>query len=132
MIFEKEIGIYTKEELDLVNITDKVSKVIKESGIKEGVCLAYSPGSTGALIINEWEDSLLEDFKDLMKSLVKDTGYRHPANARSHLRTILTGNQQIIPIKDGKLELGTWQSIIFCNFDIKGRRRKVIVRVIGD
>lgn len=131
MSFRREIEFRVGEELELVDLTTQVKNIVEDSGVKDGICLVYSPGSTGALFINEYESSLLEDFKDLMKSLVKDIRYKHPANARSHLRTILTGNQQVIPIKDGKLELGVWQKIIFCNFDIKGRGRKVIVQVIG-
>ena len=132
MIFEDEIIFQSKKELDLVDLTERVEKIIERSGIKDGLCCVFCPGSTGSVMLNEYENDLMEDFKDEIRRIIRENGYRHWGNARSHLRSILVGNNQTIPIRDGRLELGTWQQIIFCNFDTRSRNRRIVVKVIGE
>lgn len=132
-VFERVIEFSTTKELEIVDITDYVEEAVEDSGIKDGICLVFVPGATGAVILNENDSSLLEDLKNILNDLIpQDKEYEHPINARSHLRAILLGNNQCIPIKNGKLELGTWQQIIFINLDTRARKRKVIIKIIGD
>lgn len=130
MIFE--IDIPTRMEFELIDITPLVNEKIKESGIKEGIAVIFTRHTTTALFINENESGLLEDVREFLQSLVpKGKGYRHDridSNAHSHLRSILLSPSLAIPIKDGKLLLGTWQSVIFAELD-GPRRRKVFVKI---
>jgi secondary thiamine-phosphate synthase enzyme len=130
MIFEREIYIHSKGELDIVDITDEVEKIVKESKIENGICVVFCPGSTGAIMLNEYDYSLMEDFKSSMKKLIPKASYNHPVNAHSHLRAMLIGPEKIIPIKNGKLQLGTWQQIIFIEFDTRARERKILVKIV--
>ena len=116
---------------DLVDITEEVEKIVRKSGVKRGLCLVFNSGSTGAIMINEYEERLLEDFRELFEKLSSGK-HRHPSNAHSHLKAGLIGPGKTISIKDGKMELGTWQSIIFCEFDTCPRERSILVRIIGD
>jgi secondary thiamine-phosphate synthase enzyme len=109
-----------------------VSRVVEKSGVKEGICLVFVPGATGAVVINENEPDLLEDFKKILEKLVPEEGYKHPHNAHSHLRAILLGPGETIPVSGGKLVLGTWQSIFLVNLDAGPREREVIVKVLGE
>ena len=132
-IFERVIEFSTTKELEIVDITDYVKEAVEDSDIKDGICLVFVPGATGAVILNENDSSLLEDLKNILNDLIpQEKEYEHPINARSHLRAILLGNNQCISIKNGKLELGTWQQIMFINLDTRARKRKVIIKIIGD
>jgi len=116
---------------DLIDITDEVKKIVDKSRVKDGLCLVFNIGSTGAIMINENEERLFEDFREFFGKLT--TGrHRHPSNAHSHLKAGLIGPGKTISVKGGKLELGTWQSIIFCEFDTCPRNRKVLVKVVGE
>jgi len=132
-VFERVIDFSTTKELEIVDITEYVEEAVEDSGIKDGICLVFVPGATGAVILNENDPSLLDDLKNILNDLVpQDKEYEHPINARSHLRAILLGNNQCIPIRNGKLELGTWQQVMFINLDTRARKRKVIIKIIGD
>jgi len=117
---------------DLLDITGQVSRVVEKSGIKEGICLVFVPGATGAVVINENEPDLLEDFRETLRKLVPEGGHKHPHNAHSHLRAMLLGLGETIPLEGGKLVLGTWQSIFLVNLDAGPREREVAVRVLGE
>lgn len=120
-----EFSAKTDEFLD---ITEDVREVVAGSEVRNGVCLIFNLGSTGAILVNENEDGLLEDFRETLDRLASGR-HHHPSNAHSHLKAGLVGPGKIIGVKDGKLELGTWQSIIFCEFDVRPRSRKVLVKV---
>jgi len=131
-VYEQVLEFETSGELDIVDITDEVESIVASSGIKDGICLVFVPGATGAIIVNENDYHLLEDLKRILAKLVPNTGYAHPVNARSHLRAMLLGNNQALPVKNGRLQLGTWQQIMFVELDTHARHRKVIVKVVGD
>lgn len=132
-VFEKIIEVETSGELEFVDITEKVRDVVKQSKIKDGFCLVFAVGATASVFLNECDDSLIKDLKSSLKDLIPDgKGYKHPINARSHLRAILLGNNQCIPIKNNELEIGTWQQIILTNLDTIPRKRKVIIKIIGE
>ena len=130
MLFEIEIP--TREEFELIDITHLINQKIRESGIKDGIAVIFTRHTTTALFVNENETGLLEDVKEFFQSLVpKGKGYKHDRidrNAHSHLRSIILNPSLAIPIKDGRLLLGTWQSVIFAELD-GPRRRKVFIKL---
>lgn len=114
------------------NITNKVEEIARNSGIEDGICLVFVPGSTGAILLNEDDPMLLEDLKDVLEQIAsKETLYHHPENAHSHIRAGLIGCEKLIPFHEKKLVLGQWQDIMFCEFDTGSRERQIIVSVIG-
>lgn len=129
---EGVLKISARSEMDIIDITDKVSAIVNESNVKDGICLVFCKGSTGAIIINESESGLLEDLKDSLKKLAPEGGHRHPDNAHSHIRAAILGQGESVPVKDGDLFLGAWQNIFLVNLDTKPREREVIVQVVGD
>ncbi|MCD6403394.1 MAG: YjbQ family protein [Candidatus Aenigmarchaeota archaeon] len=132
MIHEEVIRMKTKGELDVIDITEDVKRVVEESGIKRGICLVFGKGSTLGIILNENDTMLLDDLKELIKELVPHKEYNHPVNARSHLRSILLRNQVSLPVKNGRLEIGTWQQVMVLELDTRPREREIIVTVVGE
>jgi secondary thiamine-phosphate synthase enzyme len=135
-VHTEELRFSTKGEIDLVDITHKVERVVDESGIENGQVLVFVPGATGAIITIEHESGLLEDFKRILKELVpKGAGYLHDRiddNAHSHLRASLLGASECFPVVDGRLIRGTWQQIFFVELDVRSRHRRVVVQVMGE
>ncbi len=129
-MYQDFIELSTKTN-DMVDITPMVREIVQKSGVKDGTCLVFNTGSTGAVLINEYEEGLLEDFRETLKRIASGK-HRHPSNAHSHLKAGLVGPGKTVALKDGELELGTWQSIIFCEFDVRPRKRRILVRVTGD
>lgn len=127
---DKFLEIETKTD-DFVDITEDVEEVVTRSGVKEGVCLVFNIGSTVSILVNENEEGLLEDFREMLDKLAGGR-HNHPSNAHSHLKAGLIGPGKTIGVRDGKLELGTWQRILFCEFDVRPRERKILVKVTGD
>ncbi|ACO04314.1 MAG TPA: YjbQ family protein [Persephonella sp.] len=128
----KYIEVVTQKRTHFEDITDAVQEVIDESGIDEGICCVYVPHTTAGVFINENADP---DVKwDIEKTLDKlipwEDQYSHvEGNAAAHIKSVLTGNSLYIPVKNGKLLLGTWQGIFFAEFD-GPRDRKVIIKVL--
>jgi secondary thiamine-phosphate synthase enzyme len=122
---------------DIKDITDDVSRILKDSNLREGSALIFSIGSTTGITTIEYEPGLLKDYSALMEKLIpSNIDYKHDmtwgdGNGFSHLRSSLQKTSLTIPFFDGKLILGTWQQIIFIDFDNKKRKRKVIVQLIG-
>lgn len=124
-----EFSIKTSQRTEIVDITDMVEKNLEGEDLT--LALVYSPHTTTAIIINEAEPGLLEDIMSVMERLVPyGKGYRHDridSNADAHLKASILGNFAIVPVENGKLALGTWQRILFIEFD-GPRTRRVIVR----
>jgi secondary thiamine-phosphate synthase enzyme len=127
------IELKTESRIEVIDITSKVREKVRKSGIKEGIALVYSKHTTTAIVVNENESGLKTDILDMLKeSIPAAAGYKHDQidnNADAHLRAILLGNSIAIPVSEGDLELGTWQSILFIELD-GPRRRRVGVKVI--
>jgi secondary thiamine-phosphate synthase enzyme len=127
-----EITIKTKNRNEMINITEEVEKIVKNSGIKEGICIVYCPHTTAAITINENSDHDVVD--DLIMGLNKivdsDWPFKHAeGNSDAHLKSSLVGCEKTIIIEKGNLKLGMWQAIYFCEFD-GPRQRRVDVKVI--
>ncbi len=123
------IEVRTKKREEIVDITDEVKKYVKG---KSGLLLVYTPHTTTAITVNEAESGLLEDIISKMSEIIpRGAGYKHDRiddNADAHIKASIIGNSAIIPIENGRLLLGTWQRILFLEFD-GPRNRRVIVEV---
>ena len=130
----EEINIQTKYTEEMINITSSVADAVKKSGVKEGICCVFIPHTTAAVTINENADpDVRPDILKGIKSLkLEENTYRHmEGNSPAHIKSSLTGSSQLIIIDRGKLLLGTWQGIFFCEFD-GPRKRKVYIKATGD
>ena len=128
------LGLKTAQRTDLVDITREVEEIVAESGIAEGECHLYVPHTTAGITINENDDpDVARDIATALDRLVpKDARYHHlEGNADSHVKSALTGVAQTIPIEGGRLLLGRWQGIFFCEFD-GPRQRQVRVKIVPD
>ncbi len=131
-------SISTKGLNDVIDITDKVLEVVKNSKVKEGICLISSLGSTCGLTTIEAEPNLIADFKKFLEKLVpSDRSYRHDEtwgerNAPSHIRSALIKPFLTVPIENGKLVLGQWQQIVLIDFDNRPREREMIIKIIAE
>ena len=127
----KEIDVKTSSRMEFVDITHQVERVVKESGISEGFCFIYVPHTTAAVTINENADpSVKADIIATLSQLIPaGDRYRHmEGNADAHIKASLVGPSETILVNGGRLSLGTWQGVFFCEFD-GPRRRRVSVRV---
>lgn len=123
----------TKGEIDFVDLTHKVHEVVARSGVKNGLVHVFAPHATGILILTENEYGLLNDIRSFLEKFVpKRGGYHHPSNAHSHLRSMLLPPDKTLPIVDGQVVFGTWQSLLFVETDVYPRKRTVVIQVIGE
>ena len=131
-VFNTTYSFSTKGEIDFVDLTDKVHEVVSRSGVRNGLVHVFAPHATGILVLTENEYGLLNDIKNFLEKVIpKRGGYMHPSNAHSHLRSMLLPPDKTLPVVDGRVEFGTWQSLIFVETDVHPRRRTVIIQVIG-
>lgn len=119
----------------MVEVTDKVKEAVRSSGVREGHAIVYCPHTTAGIAINENADP--DVVRDVLRRLDEVFPWEHPkdrhaeGNTAAHLKAIATGTSQTVLIQDGRLVLGTWQGIYFCEFD-GPRTRRFFVKVIGD
>lgn len=125
----------TKEKRQFVNITSQCEKILKDSGIREGMMLVSAMHITAGVWVNDNEPGILADAMDFLEEHAPfRADYRHHRtgedNGDAHLKNLLTHHQVIIPITEGKLDLGPWQTIFYAEFDGQ-RRKRVVVKVMG-
>jgi secondary thiamine-phosphate synthase enzyme len=132
----KEILISTGKRKELREITAEAAKAVSESPVSNGICVIYSTHTTSAIVVNENEGGLTQD---ILKKVVEDypsgRGWQHDRiddNADAHLGGTFIGPSVTIPIRDGALVLGTWQSIFFLELDGPRQSRKVIIEIMGE
>jgi len=137
-VITKTISLSTRGNTDIIDITDKVSKALQDVKLKDGILNITVIGSTAGITTCENEPGLISDLKKIIEELIpKHKGYVHngswiEGNAHSHLRASLFGSSITFPFMDGKLPLGTWQQIIFLDFDTRARQRKIILQFLGE
>lgn len=120
-----EFTVSTDERLCVQDVTDRVEDALSDDA--DGVCTVFVRHTTAGVCLNENEPRLVADIEQLLSDLVADGGWRHDeldGNADSHLRALLVGNNVTIPVTDGSLDLGTWQSVLFVECD--GPRRRTV------
>jgi len=132
------IQISTRGDADIHDITDAVAQQVEQSGLKAGTVTIFCPSSTSALTTIEYESGALSDLKRLFNEITPpNREYAHNArwgdgNGHSHIRAALLGPSLTIPFVNGSLTLGTWQQIIYVDFDNRPRKRDLILQIIGE
>jgi secondary thiamine-phosphate synthase enzyme len=138
MIFSETISLSTKGFSDILDITHHVDAVIDRSRIENGLVTVFCPGSTGAVITIECESGVLRDLQKAIEKIIpSNIPYEHDkrwgdGNGFSHVRAALMKPSLTIPLIKGRLTLGTWQQIVFVDFDNQRRERNLIVQVMGE
>ncbi|MEM0373785.1 MAG: secondary thiamine-phosphate synthase enzyme YjbQ [Sulfolobaceae archaeon] len=132
-VITKEFSVRTRSRFDSIDITDDVESRV--NGIKEGVAYIFAKHTTCAIIINEAEEGLMQDYLLWSKKLVPPEGeFRHNIidnNGHAHILASIIGNYRALPITNGRLDLGTWQRVILLEFD-GPRTRNILVKLIGE
>ena len=139
-VINKSIKIDSSSSFQIIDITRDIVAILdginQENKIDNGIVNIFTKHSTSAICVNENEKGLLNDFEKVLKDMVKEKdNYKHDFidnNAASHLRAFLLGSSETIPIKDGRLDLGTWQSIFFIELDGPRRSRTIDLTFIGE
>jgi secondary thiamine-phosphate synthase enzyme len=136
-VVTSRISFETKDETDMVDITDQLVKSIRDSRLKDGIATVFVPGATGALTTIEYEPGLLEDFPKMLDRMApRNIEYEHEnrwhdGNGHSHVRASLIGPSITVPFENGRPTLGTWQQVVFIELDTRSRSRQLIVQIIG-
>ena len=137
-IVTKDITFQTKGNCDIIDITPQAEKSVAESGVESGIITLFVSGSTAGITTIEYEPRLLSDFKNMWDRVIpQNIPYEHnktwgDGNGHSHMRASLLGASLIIPFVDKRLTLGTWQQIVFVDFDNRQRSRKIIFQIMGE
>ena len=131
------IGLASRGDADMVKITEEVAEAIKQTGLMDGTVTVFVPGATGALTTLEYEPGVVEDVRKALDVVAPaDRFYQHnvnlgDGNGHSHVRAGLVGPSLTIPFVDGRLTLGRYQNIVFCDFDTRPRERSLVVQAMG-
>lgn len=134
--FREELWFQTKTRREFINITSQVERVVRQSGVREGLVLVNAMHITASVYINDDESGLLHDYEQFLETLVPQSGtYRHNLtgedNGDAHIKRQIMGREVVVAITEGRLDFGPWEQIFYGEFD--GRRRKrVLVKVIGE
>ncbi len=135
-LFTDTITLSTHHERQLVDVTVRAQQLVRASGVRQGLCALYAHGATAALMIQENDDpNIGQDVVDCLDKLVPKGVWLHDridGNGASHIQSGIVGPSESIPIRDGRLDLSTWQNVFFCEFDGPRRRRSVAVTIIGE
>jgi len=143
--YNSTILINSDEKLQFTDITQKIKEIINKSEVKNGIASIYSTHTTSCIRINENEPRLIDDFRSFLEELAPSSrSYKHDdielrdcpkderINAHSHLKSLLLGASETLPISNKKIQLGKWQSIFHVDLDGSNRKRTIIVKIIGD
>lgn len=132
-IINKTFNFQTKGEISFIDLTDKVQEVASNSGVIDGLVHIFAPHATGVIILTENDPALIDDIRDFLESIIpRNRNYYHPSNAHSHLRSIFLPPDRTLPIVKGRVEFGTWQSLLFVETDVYPRNRKIIIQIMGE
>lgn len=137
-VISDSLSLSTSGFSDMKDLTGDVSKKLSEHGLKNGIVNLFVPGSTGGLTTIEYESGLVKDFSELMEKIIpSNVSYHHDArwgdgNGFSHVRASLLGPSLTVPFSDGNLNLGTWQQIVFVDFDNRSRSRTILLQFMGE
>jgi len=136
--YRKELWFNTSKRVEFINITPEVEKAVKESGVKEGLCLVNAMHITASVFINDNESGLLEDYKQWLEELAPHepvSRYRHNRtgedNGDAHLKRQIMGREVVVAITEGRLDFGPWEQIFYGEFDGQ-RPKRVLIKIIGE
>jgi secondary thiamine-phosphate synthase enzyme len=128
----KEIAVKTSSKIEMIDITRQVQDIVQHSKVTHGICIVFVPHTTAAITINENADPAVckDIIGELSKIIPLEDNYRHiEGNSAAHIKATLTGSSQTVIIEKGELQLGTWQSLFFCEYD-GPRNRKAWIKII--
>ena len=137
-IISESISLNTKGNTDIHDITNQITKAVSKSGLMDGTVTIFCPSSTSALTTIEYESGALSDLRRLFDEIIpvnREYAHNerwHDGNGHSHVRAALLGPSLTIPFVNGKLTLGTWQQVIYVDFDNRPRLRELVVQLIGE
>ena len=130
------LTVHTGAQTELIDITAPIERTVAASGVRQGLCLVYVPHTTAGVMINEHADpDVVEDVGRVLDRLApwEDRTYRHAeGNTAAHVKAIMVGSSARVIVQGGRLRLGTWQGVFFCEFDGPRRDRKVVCTLIGN
>ncbi len=136
--YRKELWFETKNKVEFINITRQVEKCVRESGIKEGLCLVNAMHITASVFINDNESGLIEDFKEWLEKYIPSqpiSRYRHnltgETNGDAHIKRQFMGREVVVAVTNGNLDFGPWEQIFYGEFDGQ-RKKRVLVKIIGE
>jgi secondary thiamine-phosphate synthase enzyme len=138
MVKTGSIQLNTSGNADVQDITAQVAQVVRSSKVKNGTVTIFCPSSTSALTTIEYESGCVSDLRRLFEEIIpQNREYAHNArwhdgNGHSHIRAALLGPSLTIPIVEGSLTLGTWQQVIYVDFDVRSRHRELVLQIIGE
>ncbi len=138
MVYQQEIQLQTAGHRQMHDLTDEIAQVVSASKVRIGIAQIFNVGSTGAVGTIEFEPGLQKDLPAILDRLFppsRDYGHEqawHDGNGHSHLQATMLGPSLTVPIRDGKLVLGTWQQVFHLECDIKPRRRAIAITVMGE
>jgi len=137
-VITKDITLQSRGNCDIIDITSQVARNVEKSGINSGIVTLFIVGSTAGITTIEYEPNLLSDFKNMWDRVIpQNIPYEHnktwgDGNGHSHMRASTLGASLIIPFVNKKLTLGTWQQIVFVDFDNRPRSRKIAIQILGE
>ncbi len=138
MVITKSIKLKSKGDTDIIDITDSVSGCVESSKVKNGIVTIFMPGSTAGLTTIEYEPGLIKDIQQSLEIIAPRRGeYHHnlrwhDGNGFSHVRAAMLGPSLTVPFSNKRLQLGTWQQIVFIDFDNRSRSRELVIQIIGE
>jgi secondary thiamine-phosphate synthase enzyme len=138
MVITRELHLNTQGNADVQDITSQVERALKDSGLQAGIVTVFCPGSTGGLTTIEYESGVVADLQQILDEIVPPgRNYRHHLrwgddNGHSHVRAALIGPSLTVPFVEKHLTLGTWQQIVFIDFDTSSRSRRLVLQIVGE
>lgn len=138
MVITHRLSLHTRGNCDIQDITSQVAAAVRESGLQAGTATVFCPGSTGGLTTIEYESGALSDLRQVLDAIAPaGRDYRHHLrwgddNGHSHIRAALIGPSLTVPFVEGRLTLGTWQQIVFLDFDTCPRSRELVIQIVGE
>jgi secondary thiamine-phosphate synthase enzyme len=138
MVVTETIQMDTRGNADMLDITRQVAEKVEQSGVNSGIVTIFCPSSTSGVTTIEYESGALSDLERLFDEIISpDREYRHnlrwhDGNGHSHVRAALLGPSLTVPFVNGKLQLGTWQQLIYVDFDVRSRSRRIVLQIMGE
>ena len=138
MVRTQQLRLRTRGHADIHDLTPELQRLLQESGLTEGLLTVFAPSSTSAITTIEHESGALEDLRRVLDRLVPPDGeYRHneawgDGNGHAHIRSALLKPTLAIPVQAGQMLLGTWQQVVFIDFDVRPRSRTLVVQMMGE
>jgi secondary thiamine-phosphate synthase enzyme len=134
-VFTDYLFFNTRKRQEFLRITDEIEAIVRKSGVQDGTVLVSAMHITAGVYVNDWENGLIHDFQEWLEKLAPaGLNYRHHQtgedNADAHLKRTIMGHQVILPITEGKLDLGPWEQVFYAEFDGQ-RKKRVVVKVMG-